>query len=280
MNIIYLILLIVIVLIVFFYYENNALTITKIRVKRNIKSSIKLVHLSDIHSKVYGKNNYKLINKIIKLKPDLIVITGDLINMDGKNIDEMLYLLNNLKRNAPVYYILGNHEHRLKNLNTLIDNIKKLGIKLLLDELDTINIKGNKINILGLDEDQESRNEYKKRKQGIYEYKDYSNLFNELGGKEGTKLVLSHYPENFSLIGDFSYKKYDFDLLLSGHAHGGQFRLPLVGGLYAPGQGFFPKYSSGLYNEGRKLIVSRGVGPSRFPLRLFNRPEIVLIKID
>ena len=279
MKVLLIALLIIFVLIMFFYYENNVLEITPFKIKCNIKNNIRIIHLSDIHSKEFGINNKRLIRKINKFKPDLIVVTGDLINMDGKNTEKMISFLIELKFITKVYYILGNHEHRLKNLDEIINKLNRSGINVLINEIGTVVIKGNKINILGLDENQASREDYKKRKQGIYEYKDYGYLFNKLELKDGIKVVLSHYPENFSLIGDLSYKNYSFDLMLSGHAHGGQFRFPFIGGLYAPGQGVFPKYSGGLYKEGNILIVSRGLGPSRFPIRLFNRPEIVVIDI-
>ena len=271
--------ILIVFILIFFYYENNILHINKLKVKLNVENPFKIIHLSDIHSKEFGVDNKKLIKKMKKLKPDLIVITGDLINTDGKNIEKMITLLKKLDSIAKVYYILGNHEHRLKGLNEIINKLKDLKISVLINEIDSIVIKGNKINILGLDENQASRDDYKKRKKGIYEYKDYSNLFNKLELEDGIKIVLSHYPENFSLIGEMSYKNYDFDLMLSGHAHGGQFRFPFIGGLYAPGQGILPKYTGGLYKEKNTLIVSRGLGPSRFPLRLFNRPEIVSIDI-
>ena len=95
----------------------------------------------------------------------------------------------------------------------------------------------------------------------------------------GIKLVLSHYPENFEANKEISYSRYKFDIMFSGHAHGGQFRLPFVGGLFAPGQGILPKYDSGMYGDKNKLVVSRGLGNSGFPLRLFNRPNIVLVEI-
>lgn len=271
--------ILIVSILIFFYYENNILHINKLKVKLNVENPFKIIHLSDIHSKEFGIDNKNLIKKIKKLKPDLIVITGDLINTDGKNIEKMITLLKKLDSIAKVYYILGNHEHRLKGLNEIINRLKDLKISVLINEIDSIVIKGNKINILGLDENQASREDYKKRKKGVYEYKDYSNLFNKLELEDGIKIVLSHYPENFSLIGEMSYKNYDFDLMLSGHAHGGQFRFPFIGGLYAPGQGILPKYTGGLYKEKNTLIVSRGLGPSRFPLRLFNRPEIISIYI-
>lgn len=267
-------------IVLFCYYENNIIQVTKISLNKNVKSPVKIVHLSDIHSKEFGINNKTLINKVLSLKPDLVAVTGDLIDMSGQNIEKMISLLVLINNIAPVYYILGNHENRLYNLDKVISKIKTLGINVLIDEIKLETINDDNFYILGLNEDQGSYESYIKRKKGVYDYKNYAHLFNELEKKNGSKIVLSHYPENFSLIGDRSYNKYDFDLMLSGHAHGGQFILPFIGGLYSPSQGIFPKYYSGLYSENRDLIVSRGLGPSRFPLRLFNRPEIILLRIE
>lgn len=280
MESILLILVALLLIIGFCYYENNVLSITRINLKMNINNSVKIVHLSDIHSKVFGKGNKTLINKIKKLSPDLILITGDLINMDGRNINEMLGLLTNLNNIASVYYILGNHENRLSDLGELVKRIENTGVKVLIDKIDSIKVNNIIINLLGLNENQASRDDYHNRKKGIYLYNDYKSLFNKLESLKGIKIVMSHYPENFSLIGKCSYNNYNFDLMLSGHAHGGQFRLPFIGGLYAPGQGIFPKYTAGLHNEKTNLIISKGIGPSRFPLRLFNRPEIIVVNIN
>lgn len=278
MKLIYLIIFII-VIILFCYYENNIIKVTKIKLKKNIKGKVKIVHISDLHSKIFGNDNDILLKKVLSLKPDLILVTGDIIDTSGENTDSMVELLKTLTSNVSTYYILGNHENRLKNENEFIRKIKNSKIRLLVNEIEVENIKGNDFNILGLNENQGSYQNYIERKLGKYSYKDYSILFNELEKKKGVKLVLSHYPENFSLIGKYSYNKYDFDIMFSGHAHGGQFILPLLGGLYAPSQGIFPKYYSGLYEEKNSLIVSRGLGPSRFPLRLFNRPEIILLEL-
>ena len=103
--------------------------------------------------------------------------------------------------------------------------------------------------------------------------------FNELNKHRGFKIVLSHYPENFELVKENNYSQYDFDVQLSGHAHGGQFILPFAGPVFSPGQGLFPKYARGSFGTRPKLIVSRGLGNAEFPLRLFNHPEIIVSEI-
>lgn len=174
-----------------------------------------------------------------------------------------------------MYYITGNHERRLDNFNEIIFELKKAGFNVLLNEIaDTENIT-----ILGLDENQADFSDYKARRNGTFKYKDMSKYFAELEKSEKFKLVLCHFPENFEGIKEMNYSKYNFDLQLSGHAHGGQWIMPFIGPLFSPGQGVLPKYAKGTFGDRPKLIISRGLGNSEFPLRLFNHPEVVIIKI-
>ena len=203
------------------FCENNNIVVSRVKINKKVKNSIKIVQLSDLHSKEFGKDNKKLLNKVLNENPDLILLTGDLIDCTSIRYKEILV------------------------------------------------------------EEQGSSEAYIKRAKGEFEYKDYSIIFNEFCKLPGIKIVLSHYPENFKAIGDKSYYKYKFDLMFSGHAHGGQFRIPLIGGLYAPAQGIFPKYTAGIHKGIKNnLIISRGLGNSGFPLRLFNKPEIVVVTIE
>lgn len=265
--------------IMFCFEQNNRIVITKYSLK-NTNNGIRILLVSDLHSKQFGKDNKRLLKKIKEQSPDLIAFTGDLINDKGKKIDETLRFVSGLSKAAPVYYVPGNHEHRLDCFEELMEKIKNAGAAVLLDEIKSVQIKGRTINIAGLDENQASFKNYSERRKGNFKYKNYDAFFEEFCKKEGFRLVLSHYPENFAAIGENSYNKYDFELMLAGHAHGGQFILPLTGSVYSPGQGLFPKYASGIHGEKPKLTVSRGLGNSEFPLRLFNHPEIIIIDID
>lgn len=268
--------LILIIIATFLYYENNKLDITKYELNSNdIVNPVKMVQLSDLHSKP-AKNVLKTVKK---LKPDIIFVTGDYINDHEKNKEKMLSYGKELVKTAPVFYITGNHERRLGNFDELMSELKCIGFTVLLDETDDIIINGNKINILGLDENQAGFDDYKARKNGTFKYKDESLLFKELSEKSGYKVVLSHYPENFKAVSENDYSQYDFDIQLSGHAHGGQFILPLIGPVFSPGQGIMPKYAKGSFGERPKLIISRGIGNAEFPFRLFNHPEINVIDI-
>ena len=271
--------LVIIALIIaaFLYYEDYKLDITNYKItSADIDSTVKIVHLSDLHSSP-RKN---VLDAVKRLRPDIIVVTGDYINDRCKNKEKMLEYGKSLTAVAPVYYVTGNHERRFDNFEDVMDELRDSGFTVLLDEFAQANVNGSVINLLGLDENQASHENYRERKAGTFVYKDESPLLHELESKDGFKLVLSHFPENFEFVPEMNYKQYDFDLQLSGHAHGGQFILPIVGPVMSPGQGFFPKYARGSFGDRPKLIVSRGIGNSEFPFRLFNHPEIVAIRLS
>ena len=246
---IYLVIFLAIVLFLLFcYYENNKIDTTYYNIKsKDAGKSFKIAHLSDFHSKPFKSILEKLINE----KPDIICITGDYINDRCKNKDKMLDYAKKLLKIAPVYYITGNHERRLDNFNELMIELEKTGFNVLLNKF----ADNDYCTILGLDENQADFDDYKARKKGTFEYKDMSPYFKELEKSDKFKLVLS------------------------GHAHGGQWIMPFIGPLFSPGQGVLPKYARGEFGERPKLIVSRGLGNSEFPLRLFNHPEMIIINV-
>jgi len=252
----------------FFGYQNNHIAVSKIKLSNENIGALKIVHLSDLHGKQFGQNNKKLAGKITALNPDLIVLTGDMLDVSGKNTDETIDFLAALNKTAAVVWVSGNHEWDSGARDEIVRKLKEKDIMVLENEIASLNIGGNEINILGLDE-----------VGGYYAAgADIPSLFLKLSKLRGLKIVLSHYPENYALTGEKSYNQYGFDLMFSGHAHGGQISLPFIGGLFSPGQGFDPRYYRGLY-DGR-LIVSAGLGNSRFPFRLFNYPQIVLAEIN
>lgn len=262
---------------VFLYLQNNIIDITKYNLKYDkADEPIRIVQLSDLHSKPFKK----VLKKIDEIKPDIICITGDYINDREKNKKRMLKYAKALVARAKVYYITGNHERRLENFDELMDELSKVGFIVLLNRVSIYNDKGFEIDFLGLDENQANFDDYKARKKGTFEYKDMSPYFKQLNELGGYKIVLSHFPENFEGVKEMNYSQYDFDLQLSGHAHGGQFCLPFIGPVYSPGQGLKPKYAKGSFGNRPKLIVSRGLGNAEFPFRLFNHPEINVINIS
>ncbi len=267
----------VILLAVFLYLQNNIIDITRYVIKTDhIRSRLKIVQLSDLHSRPFQK----VLQKVYELQPDVIVITGDYINDKEKNKEKMLDYGKELLQIAPVIYITGNHERRLANFETLMEELKEIGFTVLRNEITEVTVKDNLLTVLGLDENQADFDDYKARKNGTFQYQDMQPYFEELTHHGGYKIVLSHYPENFEAVKENNYSQYDFDLQLSGHAHGGQFILPFFGPVFSPGQGIRPKYARGAFGDRPKLIVSRGLGNAEFPFRLFNHPEINVITVS
>ncbi|HAT4252186.1 TPA: phosphoesterase [Clostridium perfringens] len=261
----------------FFYYENNGIRTTNYEVDCGIGKDINVVHLSDLHGKEFGKNNEKLKRLILKEKPDLVVATGDMIDSSLKNMEGVIDFLSDLSKSVKVVYISGNNEQRCKKAEYIFESLKSKGVIVLRNEIITLSLNEVKVNILGMFEKPKGDlHSSLKKINGSYAYEDSHKLFKSLESLEGLKIVLSHYPEIF----EAEYSKYDFHIMFSGHAHGGQFRIPIVKrGLVAPGQGFFPKYTEGMHGNKNKLIISRGLGNSTKITRLFNRPEIVKVKI-
>lgn len=276
-SIIFIAIFIILVLIaLFLYYQNNKIDITNYDIKSDdLTDEIRIVHLSDLHSKPF----HKVVNILQKSNADIILITGDYINDKCKNKEKMIDFGKELVNIAPVYYITGNHERRLANFESLMKELESIGFNVLLNELAKTTIKNKKINILGLDENQADFADYKARKNGTFKYKDMTPYFQKLDNADGFKIVLSHFPENFEMVKENNYSQYDFDLQFSGHAHGGQFILPLIGPVFSPGQGLRPKYAKGSFGTRPKLIVSRGLGNAEFPFRLFNHPEIIIVRL-
>lgn len=269
--------IILIVLPVFCYCQNNRIDKTEyIILSDNIEGAVTLAHLSDLHSKPFKK----VLKKLDEIKPDIIAVTGDYINDKCKNKQKMIDFAKELLKRAPVFYITGNHERRLDNFEELMQELSDTGFTVLLNETAQITVNSSKISFLGLDENQADFKDYKARKKGTFKYKDMKPYFDKLDKLDGYKIVLSHFPENFEKVEENHYAQYDFDLQLSGHAHGGQFILPFIGPIYSPGQGLLPKYAVGSFGDRPKLIISRGLGNAEFPLRLFNHPEINVIHLE
>jgi predicted MPP superfamily phosphohydrolase len=258
----------------FLYYENNSIRVTNIdfESKSLPKNFIgyKIIQISDLHSKLFGKNQKNLVGKIKKAKPDIIVITGDLVDSKHYNEEDSLKLIDEIKSISPIYFVTGNHESWSGKFLELEGKLKDKGVRVLRNTNDKLEKTGENILIMGIDDPEFSSNYENNGDSKIIEGFLEKALDKE--DKSGFKIVLSHRPEQFSV-----YAKHNIDLTFSGHAHGGQIRLPIVGGLIAPNQGLFPKYTSGIYyKDSSGMIVSRGLGNSIIPQRIFNRPEIIV----
>jgi len=260
----------------FFYFQNNSIVTTEYnfssdKVPQNFKG-YKIVQLSDLHSKSFGNNQSDLVKKVKKINPDLIVFTGDLIDSDRYDEKISLTLMEKLVQIAPVYSVTGNHEWWSGKFNSLEDKLKDTGVQVMRNTVEEIIIGNDKIQIIGIDDPAKVNESYAER--AIAE-EDITNSIKGLEEGVNFKILLSHRPELFSL-----YRQYEFDVVFSGHAHGGQVRIPFIGGLVAPNQGLFPEYSSGMhYADNATMIVNRGLGNSIIPLRVFNRPEIVVVTL-
>lgn len=230
-----------------------------------------IAQVSDLHNAEMGKDNEKLISMLKDAAPDIIVITGDMMDSRNTKVDVALDFAEQAVKIAPCYYVTGNHEARVDEYSDLKDGLLELGVIVLEDARAEIELSDKIITLIGVDDPSF---------QTDYLFGDDETIMksklNELTSEDdGYTVLLSHRPELFD-----TYVESGVDLVFSGHAHGGQFRIPFVGGVVAPNQGVFPKYDAGIYSEGdTNMVVSRGVGNSIIPFRVNNRPEVILIEL-
>ncbi|MBR2953779.1 MAG: metallophosphoesterase [Clostridia bacterium] len=245
----------------------NELTIKSEKLPEDFKG-FKIAHISDLHNAEFGNDNKHLLSAIEQSSPDLIVITGDIVDSRKTDIQIARDFINKAAQIAPVYYVTGNHESRVSEENR-IDSISLDKNITILHNKDVFLQKGeSKIQIIGVDDP-----DYVSVTYSEY-YMNYE--LDKYNDSKHFKVLLSHRPELFDV-----YTNNNIDVVFSGHAHGGQFRLPFVGGLIAPHQGLFPEYDSGLYTKNNtNLIVSRGLGNSIFPFRINNPPEIIIVTLN
>lgn len=262
-------------LFVFLYLSNNHISISVHKLpchaQKKHASSLSIVHISDLHNKSFGVGQSRLLKKIRSLHPDLIAVTGDAV--DGSPFAHAAVFLNEASRICPVYYVRGNHESMAGNFPEFQKEFSNGRIHLLKNTSAVFKKDGYTYRITGLD-DPKFRG-YDKNYLPLMKKTLHRILQQQKDTRADYHILLSHRPELFDL-----YTSYPFDLVLCGHAHGGQFRPPFTDGLYAPNQGLFPKYASGAHTKNHTTeIISRGLGNSSFPFRLFNFPEVVQIII-
>lgn len=250
--------LILIFLFIWILWGNFTIKTTKYSINiNNLESPLRIVQLSDLHNTNWG--DY-LVQKIKKENPDIIVITGDIFDFYDSDIEVVSNLVSNIIGIAPIYYVTGNHEGYFEDLNYYLQILSDLGIQILDGTYVDLN---NSIRLIGISDP--SITGFSNIELVLSENIDY-NKYN---------IVLCHRPELFDV-----YVKCNANLVLTGHAHGGQFRVPFLGGLYVPNQGILPKYDAGKFERNdTKMIISCGLGNSVFPIRLNNRPELVRIEI-
>lgn len=237
----------------------------------------KILQLSDLHNVSFGKNNIRLLKKVEKIAPDIIVMTGDMVNTNSKNYNNFYSLAKELADKYTCYYIMGNHEMRLdgKKQLDILYKLTALEINVLNNNETTIQKDNEFIHIYGLHQPLSTyKNALKNSVETDFTLEQMNRIF-PIVDKETFNVLLSHSPFDFEI-----FEKWGADLVLSGHVHGGLIRLPFIGGILSPERTFFPKYDAGEFSIGdSKMILSRGLGNGTINLRIFNNPEICVIKL-
>ena len=246
-------------------WGNTALEINTYQIEnKDIPESFegfRIAQISDFHDAEIGKDNERLVRLLKESKPDIIIITGDFIDSRRTDVEHSLDFAREAVKIAPCYYVTGNHEGRIKEYKALRDGLIELGVRVLENEAVEIERGGESITLIGVHD----------QSMGL----DGTLVVDAGSIEDRFTLLIAHRPATVDVA-----EEGGIDLLLCGHVHGGQFRIPFVGGVFGPGQGFFPEYDAGFFREGDTvMIISRGIGNSAFPFRVNNRPEIVVAEL-
>lgn len=245
-----------------------------------MKEEKRLVFLSDLHNCSYGEANQELLRAIREAGPDLILIGGDmLVRSDGNSFEHTVEFLSTLPDICEVYYANGNHEQKLKEQpeefrQSYVEykrRLTKAGIHFLENTSEEISWDNIKVRITGLEIPISGYDHFHAKKVSAEEVEE------RIGhSEEGTyQILLAHHPGYME-----AYGQWGADLILSGHYHGGIVRIPGVGGVISPDFRPFPKYDGGIYEEnGRTIVVSRGLGGHSIPVRLMNQPELIVLEL-
>lgn len=263
------------------FIENHLLQVSEYRISsEKIPESFdgfRILQLSDLHSKRFGRDNERLIRKINLADPDLIVMTGDMSTRTDRIHEVFYHLAETLGRNFPCYYVIGNHEQDMKKaeLKLFFSRLEAFGIHVMRNEKTEVQRGGQSVGLYGLwfplKYYREAKHAYRNEKFGRKEMRRAMGACNT----DQYGILLTHNPLCFEI-----YSGWGADLTLGGHVHGGMIRLPFAGGLLSPERQFFPKYSGGVYeHDGKSLVVSRGLGSGVFGARIFNCPEIVVVTL-
>jgi len=232
-------------------------------------TGVRIVLITDLHSCYYGKYQNWLIKRIDKEKPDLILLAGDIFDdkLDDKNTK---ILMEYLVEKYPCYYVTGNHEYWSRRADEMKEYMSSIGVHVLAGDCETVNVNGSTLDICGVDDPYDlTEAEWTQQIDTAYAKTDESHV----------RILVSHRPEKVDV-----YEKYNFDMIVAGHAHAGQIRIPFLNrGVYAPDQGFMAEYVNGTYtlSNGSIMEVSRGLGREcTLAPRYFNHPEIVVIDLE
>lgn len=279
----------------FFYFENKSIVTTKHRLSFEFLpkefDGLTIVHLSDLHNTLFGKEQGRLVDAVRAVKPDIVVITGDIVDELIFQEEPVIALVRRLHDIAPIYYVSGNHEWSRPEYSELRQQLIDLGVHVLDNRVETIARGDAMLAIAGIDDVARhfpkpryfTKEWFRHFGQGSFEHAQARQIVHcELDtvrqgiDERAFKILLVHRPEWLQ-----EYMDHHFDLIFAGHAHGGQWDLPVLGPILAPGQGFFPKLVSGVHKRhGSVMVVSRGLGNSGIAFqRLFNRPEVVAVTL-
>ncbi|MHB1126729.1 MAG: metallophosphoesterase [Bacillota bacterium] len=252
----------ILILLAYTYFQVKSVAVTRYTVPiKNLPSVFEgftILQLSDLHSKEYGDNQERLLELIHKQEFDIVAITGDFVDKDNPRVAPTMDLIKGLL-NKPVFYVPGNHDWW--NGFTIKEPMQTMGVSVLDNDADKYFRDGEYLWIIGVDDPYLSRDDLKVASQEIAE--------------PATKILLAHGPNIYQKAIDSK-----IDLVMVGHTHGGQIRLPFLGAIIAPGQGLFPELDYGLFTAGQtRMVINGGLGETFLPIRFFSRPEIVLITL-
>ncbi|MCL2341975.1 MAG: metallophosphoesterase, partial [Firmicutes bacterium] len=244
--------ILIIIISIWLTWETNSIVITRIQYTNGkIPSEFygyKILQISDLHNKTFGKNQIKLLEKIKECNPDIIVITGDLIDRKPEDINNSIELIKNIPETLPIYYVSGNHESYTLHYGKIKEKLVMANVTVLDNESILLSKNGQVINLIGLIDP----NFYGKDNGPAKLNTELERLSND----DFFQILLCHRPELIDM-----YSNNNIDLVFTGHAHGGQIQLPYIGAIIAPDQGLFPKYTKGEYlKKNTTMIVNRGLG--------------------
>lgn len=252
--------------------NNHRIQITKYVIQKHELpksfNDFRITLLTDIHNEAYC-NTTKFYNQVKVTKPDVIFISGDMIDSRRTDINEAIQVAQQLVKIAPTYYVNGNHEYRVSIYPEFEAKLKEIGVNVLRNQSVKFQKESESIELMGIDDPHfiSKNNGYHAENVAVLQELE------KLKTDDSYTILLSHRPEFFE-----TFVEHKINLVLCGHTHGGQIRIPFVGGVIAPHQGFFPKYDAGLFvKENTVMIISKGLGRSSFPLRVNDSPEIVEI---
>ena len=229
------------------------------------------MQISDFHNTKSKNLTNDVIDEIKEQKPNIIVLTGDLIDSNKTDIEVAINFIKKVNNIAPIYYVSGNHEASISSYTKIKEQLTENKVIILDNKTEVLKINESEINLIGIDDPRMAYESFVSDSEIIK-----GELDNAKYDDNKYTILLSHRPELFD-----TYVEKELDLVLVGHAHGGQIRIPFIGGIVAPNQGLFPKYTSGIFEKSKTtMVVNRGIGNSILPFRINNRPELVVITIN